>query len=218
MEIIGSLENVNAFVLDVDDTCYSSPAYKAHQREVKYAKLGELMGLSPEAAKQAVKDCKKDLQARHNRSIALTETIIELGITAQQWIDLRQNNLQPELHICPDQEFVNLISRAAKRYVVAFATNSPEKLGRRILGRIGIIPEDHGCYFLGTDTVGLYKPNPEFFLAACNLMKVLPQVCVSIGNRLHTDCHPALEAGFAGSIHVPEGREQTVTFLKQILA
>ncbi len=216
MEIIGSLENASTIVIDVDDTCYNCPEYTAHWKEMKFSGIAELLDLTSEEAAVVVKKRKEALKLRYGRKFALTETVISLGINAREWNGLR-NRLCPELFLVRDQELVDVILLAARSFSLVFATNSPEKLGRKILGLLGIIPEEIGCRFMATDMVNFYKPDPNFFLAASYLAKTRSRDCISIGNRFHTDCQPALNAGYMGAVVVSGGRNETVDILKQLL-
>lgn len=217
MEIIGSLEKAKVIIIDVDDTCYNCPEYTVHWKEIKFGGIGRLLGMSAEEAKNAVKAQKKKLKDQFGRKVALTETVVSMGISVKDWNDLRRDFLRPELFLARDVELANLVSEASKKYQLVFATNSPEKLGRKILGLLGIFPEEIGANFLATDMVNLYKPDPNFFLAACSLVNALPIDCISIGNRFETDCLPAVDAGFVGAVCVPNGRNETVDILKQLL-
>lgn len=82
-----------------------------------------------------------------------------------------------------------------------------EGLGRYPKGILANQPADlegklkkHGIlqYFdviIGSDDVGLYKPDPEIFKLAVKKSGVLPENILMVGDRLDNDIYPAKKAG-----------------------
>jgi HAD superfamily hydrolase (TIGR01549 family) len=218
MKIFGSLTNIQAMVFDIDNTCYDNPAYREFTKWGMYNGVGEILGLSAEETAERVRARKKALIAERNTLVTLTDTILSLGLSRQQWHQVRIVALQPQGYIQPDLPLCNLLVEAEMMFRLAFATNSPEIVGRKILGQIGLPESSDAFNIIGADTFEISKPQPEFFLKVCELLGVSPKHCLSIGDREDIDCSPALAADYAGAVFVPEMRAGTAAFLRAYLA
>ncbi|KAL1129756.1 hypothetical protein AAG570_012700 [Ranatra chinensis] len=53
------------------------------------------------------------------------------------------------------------------------------------------------------------KPHQNIFLKACQILKVKPEDCLMVGDRLETDIAGAKEASLAGAVWIPNSVKQT---------
>jgi len=97
---------------------------------------------------------------------------------------------------------------------LGLAANQPAaalaRLDRHGMGRFFAHREVSG-------TLGLHKPDPRLFLAACSALAVEPQACLMVGDRIDNDIAPAAELGMS-TVLFRTGRhreQQPRTWLEQ---
>ena len=76
---------------------------------------------------------------------------------------------------------------------LGLCTNKPEKHARELLKRLGLI-DFFKNYFIGSDTVGIAKPDPKPLLEAINRLNKTPKDVFFVGDT-NTDAEAAKNAG-----------------------
>lgn len=214
MQVLGCITGIiRALVFDIDHTLYyRTDAYLQEGSNSEITELARIFAESFEATASRIDERRRKLARTLGRCVALTETVYDLGITPEQWTRIRCVAWNPNRYISPDPEICLIINKLSGRYRVAFATNSPIEIGRRILTIIGI--RSRLCF--GPENLGCSKPDPQFYAAVAKLIDVDPAYCVSIGDREFSDGPPALEAGYAGAIIVPGSRDELLRIAPQL--
>ncbi|XP_016981181.1 N-acylneuraminate-9-phosphatase [Drosophila rhopaloa] len=97
-----------------------------------------------------------------------------------QWLKLRYR------YLAVPADYVQLLLRMRQAgYALALITNGPSNAQWEKVSKL------HVCgYFdlvLVSSDLPWEKPHPEIFYAACNFLKVKPQQCAMIGDKLETD-------------------------------
>jgi len=219
MEILGSLKDPKMLVLDIDNTIYHrTEEYlaKGSLREIEL--VSDILGFDFTTTEKMIAEKRRLLSKRTNRKVTLTETVYRLGITPKQWSSLREQAWEPEKWLKRDNEVSDIIKALSKKYFIAFATNSPVSVGRRIVRLIGItdscVPDKH---ILGPENLGTSKPDARFFSEVANIMQIDPKHCISIGDRKFSDGPPALKAGYAGAVILLKSPDNLVVLAKTVL-
>jgi len=89
----------------------------------------------------------------------------------------------------------DLLSRLASRGLrLATVANQPAAALAR-LQRVGIAR--HFAFHALSGIVGIRKPDPALFRAACDGLGVVPQACIMVGDRIDNDIVPARSLGMA---------------------
>ncbi len=206
MKNLAFLQSTKALILDIDGTIYQrNEAYLAAGTRGEIAGVAKILGVSFAVASASIKKTRKMLAGETpDNQATMTETVYRLGITPEQWSALRLKAWRPEEWIEEDAEMSTLITNLARSRLVAFGTNSPVEVGRKIVRLVGIktdvIPD---IRVFGPENLGVSKPNPKFFSEIAKAILVPVGQCVSIGDREFSDGPPAIEAGYAGAIIVP---------------
>ena len=144
-----------------------------------------------------------------------TEAVLSLGITREQWNDLRCRAWKPEEWLKDDPELCVTLMCMQERYKIAFATNSPRGVGLRVLKALGIGIVMPDAIVFGPESFGVSKPNPDFFVRIAEQLGLLPSQCCSIGDREESDGTPAIIAGYAGALIV-QSRDVLVKIVPQL--
>ncbi|MEW6991750.1 HAD family hydrolase [Colwelliaceae bacterium 6441] len=86
-------------------------------------------------------------------------------------------------HTCLYQGVNDLLSRLnADNIPWGIVTNKPEGLTKQLLP---YFPEfKHCAVMIGGDTLSTRKPNPEPLFHACNIINVVPEKCIYVGDAL----------------------------------
>jgi HAD superfamily hydrolase (TIGR01549 family) len=92
-----------------------------------------------------------------------------------------------------------LVARELRLAIVA--NQSTRAIGR--LQRVGIAP--YFAHLALSGVVGVGKPDPSIFLAACEALGVPPTRCIMVGDRIDNDIAPAKALGMA-AIRFRSGR------------
>lgn len=75
-------------------------------------------------------------------------------------------------------------------------SNGSSTRQREKLASAGIL--DRFAAVMISEDIGVAKPDPEIFEAACQAIGARPSACVHVGDRLDTDAHGARDAGLTG--------------------
>lgn len=124
-----------------------------------------------------------------------------------------------------DAEAIPLLQALQPHYALAMIANQPPHFEER-LKKLGIL--SFFRFVLGSEDVGLLKPDPRLYLLALQKMGIPAERSLMIGDRLENDIRPAKALGFhtlwlrAGVSKVQqveckeEEPDQTVSSLKEI--
>lgn len=85
---------------------------------------------------------------------------------------------------------------ALDSYRLGVISNGTSAQQRRKLAAVGVL--DHFAAVMISEDIGVAKPDPGIFAAACQAVGVPPSACVHVGDRLDTDAHGARDAGLTG--------------------
>ncbi|MDP3779017.1 MAG: HAD family hydrolase [bacterium] len=204
------LASVSALVFDIDNTLYHHPEYHAVGTRGEISEIARILGHEYNDMKSMIAERKKYIAARFNRPATMTETVISLGITRQQWNDLRCRAWQPKEWLAIDHEICNMMLYLQGRYTIAFGTNSPIIVGTRVLETIGIMAVMPEAQIFGPESFDVSKPDPKFFVSIARELGVPPPQCLSIGDREEADGTPAILAGYAGALLLPGSRDALI--------
>lgn len=208
MKMLGDLrDEICLIVFDIDNTLYENHDY------AKQGCLGEMRGIadtlkiSMSEVMELLEITRKTLSLREKRDIALTEIVYNLGITPKQWSELRQVAWVPEKWISYDSEICETVFQLSQYYKIAFATNSPVRIGEKILDAIGITGGLNSTRVFGPENLGYSKPDKRFFEVVSAQMDTPRTQCLSVGDREFFDGTPALSAGYCGAVIINDKNE-----------
>lgn len=100
-----------------------------------------------------------------------------------QWLDLRYHYMQLS------DGLINMLRQLRKNYLLAVITNGPSNAQWEKIHKLGL---DMGnlslfdCILVSAD-LPFEKPDPRIFMTACNYLRVPPENCIMIGDKLETD-------------------------------
>jgi len=98
-----------------------------------------------------------------------------------------------------DDAFPLLAMLKQKGIPMGVVTNAETSVQAQKLESVGIDPVEHfGNAFVGVNTLGFGKPNPEIFREACRQLGVAPENTIYIGDELTSDARAAANAGLVG--------------------
>jgi len=210
---------IGGIVFDIDNTVYPrSPAYFDEGSRLELEGAAECLGLSFEALEPKFKAKRQEIEQQQGRKAAVTETLYALGLTPEQWSELRLIAWQPEKWILPDEEISRFFAKLSQQYQVAFGTNSPIEIGKRVLSIIGILAAVPQVKIYGPEVLGASKPEAAFYTGIAQRLGLPPGQCLSIGDRDFSDGPPAVQAGYAGAIIVPGSRDELLNIGPELLA
>ncbi len=204
-----------SYLFDIDDTLYTNPNYRKEGAKGELCEIAMKLGVDYVTAQERVNAKRSEIKDAA-REPTLTETVYALGITHQQWNELRCRVWRPHEWIAPDPELCTKICwlvRKNSRCQIAFGTNSPVDVGRETLRALGI-PDIFRVF--GPESFGVSKPEQMFFLKIAASFATNADAWISIGDRKMSDAEPALAAGFSGAVIV-QGRDDLIEFLNRLL-
>ena len=217
-EIMGCIREDTAcsYLFDIDDTLYTNPHYRKEGARRELCEIATKLGVDYATVQERVNAKRSEIKDAADREPTLTETVYALGITREQWNELRCRVWQPCEWIAPDPELYTKICwlvRKNSECQIAFGTNSPVAVGRETLRALGI-PDIFRVF--GPESFGVSKPDQMFFLKIAASFETNADAWISIGDRKMSDAEPALAAGFCAAVIV-QGRDDLVEFLNHLL-
>jgi FMN phosphatase YigB (HAD superfamily) len=220
MKVFGNVNGcARALVLDIDNTIYvRTDEYFAAGSELEMQEVCRILGHPVDEMEKIVETRRAEIAEREGRKAVLTETLYSLGITSEQWSDIRLYAWRPEEWVTKDREMCSALARLSNRYLVAFGTNNGIEIGRRTLQAIGFTEPEYDLHLFGPENLGVSKPEVAFFSRIACLLDTLPHKCVSIGDREVSDGPPAIEAGYGGAIIVHGSRDETLEVINRLLS
>gem|GEM_PF-2121956 len=208
---------VSGLIFDIDNTLYHHPEYHAAGTRGEISQIASILGHSYDDMESVIAMRKQDIALRLDRPATMTETVLSLGITREEWNQLRCLAWQPEDWLTSDQQICELMIRLNTSYKIAFATNSPIAIGRRVLQSIGIMGVMPEALVFGPESFGVSKPNPSFFSLIAQELGLRARKCVSIGDREEADGTPAIAADYAYALIVPGNPHALVKAVLKLL-
>lgn len=204
-------------ICDVDNTVYQrSPEYFTYGTHSEISAIAEILGLTFAQTESLIKETKTTLVHRLSRVVALTEVVLCLGVTLNQWNSLRHKAWCPLNWVRFDPIVAEIYRRLGGHHHIHFGTNNPSLIGERIINLVGIrsvLPE---AQVYGPDNLGFSKPDFKYFGAIAKKLGVNPARCISLGDREFSEGPPAIQAGYAGAIIFPGGRDELVEALPNV--
>lgn len=97
----------------------------------------------------------------------------------KNWLQLRYR------YLALTTEYENMLKKLSKFYLLALITNGPSNGQWEKINKLNI-SQYFDCILVSSD-LPWEKPNPNIFLAACNILNVKPQQCLMIGDKIQTD-------------------------------
>ncbi|TSC76423.1 MAG: Protein containing Haloacid dehalogenase-like hydrolase domain [Parcubacteria group bacterium Gr01-1014_31] len=200
---------IKGVIFDIDNTVYSNPGYFSASSCGEIAAIAQLKGQAPETVAAQLHTIRQKLGRTAGRPVTLTEAVYALGVTADEWHQLRCRVWQPEGSLTADDVVCVFFQRLAERFsVIAFGTNSPAVVGERVLKSVGLRSALPVAPIYGAETLAVSKPDPQFFARLAQRLHLPPEACLSVGDRDFSDGPPAISAGYAGAIIFPDGRDE----------
>lgn len=209
MKRFGCLEGCEALILDIDNTVYDDPEYFQDGQAREQEAVAEILGIDA----GQLRDRLNAHQQLPGQKPTMTEIVYQLGITLQQWSELRQKAWRPEQFLEPNPSLVKVIELAREKFLIAFATNSPAEIGRRVLSLIGFNGQISSgtIRVFGPEDLGSSKHDPAFFQKCAEILGLEPAACISIGDREKTEAFIAMKAGFSGAVIISSVEETILT-------
>lgn len=179
--------------------------------------VASIVGNSPQEMRGKIDSYQKEQKAT-GHTPTMTESVYYFGISPKQWSHLRQEVWRPEAFLQPNPCFVAAVEKAARRFKVAFATNSPCNVGIRVLKCVGLNDQiDSGLvHVFGPEDCGISKHDTTFFQKVAKFLNLSPRLCLSIGDREKTEAEIAMKAGYTGAFII-ENVSETVAVLENCL-
>jgi putative hydrolase of the HAD superfamily len=182
-----------ALIFDLDGTLYTNALYGKFQETSQVARLALHLGID-ETQAQALLDGSRE--ARRERGLPRTSManhFLGLGIDMEKIVRWREEAIIPRDWLEPDPGLDAVLARLGTNYRLAILTNNPRSVGRASLEALGVAGRFE--LVVGLDDSFESKPSPAPFLKVCSLLGLLPQSCVSIGDREDVDLTTPLSLG-----------------------
>lgn len=192
------------FIFDMDGTLYNNHAYREDTAQREINAIADALGWPREEAEKILLEKRLELGKFLGRDVParLTETVLSLNLSYTWWNNKRKEIDRPDLFLNPDYRVSAAFTTAlGNGHNVIVATNSPSEVADRILGILGIDPAIEGkLQIFGSDTLGVSKPNAEFFTRIASAIGVSSEECISVGDDEENDGYAAIEAGMGAII------------------
>lgn len=197
MKVFSIPSSLDAVLFDIDNTLYFNDRYYQLQIELLVRSFAQQKGIELGSARKMIEDEKKRYSAAYNGKKTSTGNIMQsLGISLEENARWRDELFKPEEYLEMDRETVDAITSLSSSYKLAAVTNNTVEIGRRTLAVLGL--EGLISPVIGLDTCFASKPAVEPFKRALELLAVLPQNTVSIGDRYDVDLEIPLSMGMGG--------------------
>ena len=218
MTIVRRPASIEAFLLDIDGTLYTDPAYGRFQNDVLIAELARLRGWSREATETALAEARATLTATDGTATDGTATdgtatslgnaMAALGISIETSVEWRTRLIDPRRFLSPDRrlrETLETLARgeagtSVRGAALVAVTNNPRAVGQAGLEALGIA--DLFRAVVGLDDTMRSKPATEPYRLAAHLAEAPFEACVSVGDRYDIDLAPALALGMGAVLVV----------------
>ena len=176
---------IKAIVFDLDGTLYVSDPFEqaVWQSVSRYA--AELLGLSLEQGRERLKELRQQLTAERGTQQTLAVAIEQLGGTVPEMHRRFAAELEPQLHIQPDQRVRPLLEQLAAQYTCWLLTNNNQTLTNKILDRLQI----KHCFQEVITIDGSWRPKPDQALLdqVLTQLGLPPEAVLFVGDRYDID-------------------------------
>jgi len=190
-------KTIKAVLFDMDSTLYTHDEYAQSQIDLPVMRLAQIQGKSFKQMKIEVAEYRKNWADTHNgKFVSLGDIFLSFGISIKDSVRIREELYRPEDYLVEDKRLRITLAQLASRYKLTIVTNSPVSVAVRTLSILGVY--DIFKIIVGLDTCYLSKPDKEIFIKATQLCGVLPQQCISVGDRYDIDIAAPLELGMGG--------------------
>jgi len=192
---------IEAFLLDIDGTLYTDPAYGRFQNDVLIAEFARLRGWSRQAAEAALAEARAALTATDGTATSLGNAMAALGVSIETSVEWRTRLIDPRRFLSPDRRLrgaLETLARGAagpsgRGAALVAVTNNPRAVGQAGLEALDIA--DLFRAVVGLDDTMRSKPATEPYRLAARLAEAPLEACVSVGDRYDIDLAPALALG-----------------------
>lgn len=199
MARILSMPQVEALILDLDETMYQCPQYSAQRDQCEIAAMAKAWDVTYEIAAARFDAQRKNLTESLGRKASRNETAASFGFSLGWWNEIRERDFCPEWYLKPNELLVRCLSRLSTCYKVAVASNSPTNIIHRVLDAIGLGSVKKAWVVIGTND-GKAKPDSDLYALAAELLSVPFDRCLSVGDREDMDGWPAMKLGMGAII------------------
>ena len=198
MKIYSLPRHVRGIIFDIDSTLYRNDEYVRSQTRVQLERLAGLRGISYEELKKELRDFQTAMaEVRGGHKPSLANTLKEgFGISIETSVKWREELLEPEKYLIPDQRLRDTLEILSSRCRLAALTNNPSSVGRRTLSALGV--EDLIPDLIGLEETGMSKPVLEPFRLIAARMNLDFSEMINVGDRWHVDLELPLSAGLGG--------------------
>lgn len=187
----------NSIVFDLEGTLFFSPSFGEEVHRLAKECVAEAKGLNFADADALFESTRKQLSQQNGFKVALTETMLNLGIELKFWNDW-QAKVDLNQHVDIDVEIIDMFEKLNSRYTIIVVTNMTSALAERTLIHLGI--NSSVTELITSDKCGFSKPNPMIYKIICQKYSLNPSQVLSIGDRYNVDVEPALEYGTYGCV------------------
>ena len=182
-----------ALIFDMDGTLYSNKYLTHAYTEAAYHTLSKFLQIEIKQAKEIVINKRKELAENLGYKPSLTYTLKTLGVSFEFWNRENVRYVNPKSLLKPDKKLKKLLKTLSKRFKLGIVTNNSDVQIQRTLSGLGI-NDCFDCIFGITESKRV-KPDQSLFRTISKKMGVLPEECLSIGDRYHIDLAPAKACG-----------------------
>ncbi|KAJ8673534.1 hypothetical protein QAD02_004796 [Eretmocerus hayati] len=122
--------------------------------------------------------------------------------TYERWLYLRYHFL------ALPHDTIDMLHQLRQKYLLGLITNGPSSAQWEKIQKLNLQP-----YFdviLVSGDLPWEKPEAKIFEEACRYLRVSPENCIMVGDKLETDILGGIEAGFAGTVWIPLGDNRLV--------
>ena len=127
MKIYSLPRHVRGIIFDIDSTLYRNDEYVRSQTRVQLERLAGLRGISYEELKKELRDFQTAMaEVRGGHKPSLANTLKEgFGISIETSVKWREELLEPEKYLIPDQRLRDTLEILSFRCRLAALTNNP---------------------------------------------------------------------------------------------
>lgn len=190
-------------VFDLDGTLYHRKHYMSQYYYLARRGLKDLCQMSNGEIEQALarNSISEDFRLPQG---SVTGMFLSLGISVQEWNQYRNENLDLEKGLMPNERLTNVLYWLAKKYTLAIATNSTAILTDSILRGLEL-PKHLFSTIITSDSGLKPKPSPDLFYWLEAKYKIEFNEFLAFGDRYELDIEPLILLGGSGVlIYTPE--------------
>lgn len=190
MRILSLAREAKAIIFDLDGTLYTNPSYMRFQEDILIERLARERGEPLQTTRALLAGMRAEREASGLGRTSMGRLFAELGIDIETSVLWRAELIEPRDWLEPDPVLDGTLGLLGRRYALAVVTNNPRSIGEKGLEALGV--RRRISTLVGLDDTMMSKPAPEPFRAAARLLGVVPERCISVGDREDVDLSPAL--------------------------